>query len=262
MLKSVFACLVLIFSSAPALAQSAQEPVEVMVLASYHLSATPDDTLAPQRQAEIIEVVERLRRFEPTKIVVELLPEHEAAFNADYQAYLAGEHALGANERQQIGMRLAAELGHDRLYAADFYDHQFEIYMDFPGMIAAAEEAGQTHLVENHGQIGARYDAVLEGWADQSFCERLIVLNGKAYDALHSNYLTLAQMGDLDTPYATEQMSEWWRRNLHIFAQTAKFAEAGDRILVVYGSGHKHLLEYFFGHSDEFTLADPLDYLQ
>ncbi len=235
---------------------------QVMVLGSYHLSAEADDTLTTQRQAEIVEVVERLRRFQPTKIVVELMPEHGEAFHAKYQAYLAGEHPLAANERQQIGMRLAAELGHERLYAADFTIDRFEVYMDFPGMIAAAEKAGQSRLIESNSQIGARYEAVLEGREDQSFRERLIVLNGEAYDSLHANYLTLAQMGDRDTPYATEQISEWWRRNLHIFTQTAKITEPGDRILIVYGVGHKHLLDYFFEHADEFTLVDPLDYLQ
>lgn len=235
---------------------------QVMVLGSPHLSAEAEETMAPQRQAEIVEVVERLSRFEPTRIVVELMPEHEEAFNAAYQAYLAGERELAANEREQIGMRLAAELGHERLYAADFSVDRFEVYMDFPGMIEAAEEAGQAHLIENNSQIGARYEDVLEGREDQSFRERLIVLNGKEYDALHSSYLTLAQMGDRGTPYAAEQMSEWWRRNIHIFAQAAQIAEPGDRILIVYGVGHKHLLDYFFGHADEFTLVDPLDYIQ
>ena len=255
--KTLIISLILPF---PAMAQD--DRPQVMVLGSYHLSAEADDTLTTQRQAEIVEVVERLRRFQPTKIVVELMPEHEETFNAKYQAYLAGEHPLAANERQQIGMRLAAELGHERLYAADFTVDRFEVYMDFPGMIAAAEEAGQSDLIENHSQIGARYEAVLEGREDQSFRERLIVLNGEAYDSLHANYLTLSQMGDRDRPYATEQISEWWRRNLHIFTQTAQVAEPGDRILIVYGVGHKHLLDYFFGHADQFTLVDPLDYLQ
>jgi len=74
-------------------------PIEVMVLGSYHFTGggqdlhnpQVDDHLSPQRQAEITDVLDALADFAPTKVMVELTPDHEAEFNAAYQAYLAGE---------------------------------------------------------------------------------------------------------------------------------------------------------------------------
>jgi len=132
--------------------------IEVMVLGSYHFTgggqdlhnANVDDHLAPQRQAEIQTVVDTLAAFAPDKIMVELTPEYEADFNARYEAYRTGTDALGVNERDQLGMRLAAQLDHDRLYAID---HASD--MDFEAMIGAAQAGEQTRLMGEFGNFNA-----------------------------------------------------------------------------------------------------------
>ena len=106
----------------------ATEPAraEVLVLGTYHM-ANPgrdivnmkvDDVLAPKRQAEIAEVTAVLKKFRPTKIAV------EASFNNDamlkrYTDYVAGKYELTRNETEQIGFRLAKELGHKTIYSVD-----------------------------------------------------------------------------------------------------------------------------------------------
>src|SRR3954466_9779393 len=99
---------------------------EVLVLGTYHM-ANPghdifnmkaDDVLAPKRQAEIAELIEVLKRFNPTKIAIESdagtdrIPKR-------FADYLAGKYELTANEIDQIGLRLAKELGHKTIYAVD-----------------------------------------------------------------------------------------------------------------------------------------------
>lgn len=59
-----------------------------------------------------------------------------------------------------------------------------------------------------------------------------------------------------------QEMTAWWGRNLQIFAQIAWIAEPGERVLVIYGSGHKHLLDQFIGDSAELRLVDPLAHLR
>ena len=46
----------------------------------------------------MVEVLDRLARFEPTKIAVEVRAEDQAACDADYAAHRRGEHPLGASE--------------------------------------------------------------------------------------------------------------------------------------------------------------------
>src|SRR5437870_13308528 len=84
---------------------------EVLVLGVYHM-ANPghdifnmqaDDVLAPKRQAEIAQLLEALKKFQPTKIAV------EADFGSDriakrYADYTAGKYELTRNEIDQIGL--------------------------------------------------------------------------------------------------------------------------------------------------------------
>ncbi len=256
-------------SQAPAsLAQEAEAPppAEVMVLGTFHftgggqdlINPEVDDFLAAGRQAEIATVLDRLEAFAPTRIAVELMPEHEAGFNARYAEFLAGERTLGVNERQQLGMRLAARLGHDRLYAVDA-----EGGMDFDAMMSAATAAGQTHLLAEWESYIAGVQAYLAETEslDRSIIDRLISQNSEEMRELHDLYLLLAQMGGADNPAGAREMTKWWGRNLEIFANVARIAEPGERVLVIYGAGHKALLDAYFQGAPNMIWVEPLDYL-
>lgn len=267
MLRRTAIILLAFAMSSAALAQSSPPPApEIMILGTYHFSGGSDyvnspivDHLSAARQAEIAEVLDRLEAFAPTRIVVELMPEREAAFNQAYARYQAGDHTLTANERQQIGMALAARLGHDRLHAVDYSNG-----MDFDAMLQAATAAGQTSLL-------AEFDATLARIQSQAadpatiarpVLDRLIELNSPEEIAQHDLYLLLAQMGAAETPAGAEQMELWWGRNLHIFANIARVAEPGDRLLVIYGAGHKYLIDQFVDSAANLVWVDPLIYLE
>lgn len=76
-----------------------------------------DDMLAPKRQREIRDCVERLKRFQPTKVALEVATDHADALNEEYRRYLVGSFALTADEVHQLGFRTAAELRHERVYS-------------------------------------------------------------------------------------------------------------------------------------------------
>ncbi len=89
---------------------------EVLVLGTYHMdnpgrdifNMEADDVLAPNRQAEIRELLDVLIRFRPTKIAIEA--DSDSPKIKQYQDYLAGKYELGRGERDQIGFRLGKEL--------------------------------------------------------------------------------------------------------------------------------------------------------
>ena len=98
-------------SAIPALAQeaklekpgpprSAEARAEVLVLGVYHM-ANPgldvfnmkaDDVLAPKRQAEIAQLIEVLKKFQPTRIAIEA--DMYGRRRQEYSDYLAGKHTL------------------------------------------------------------------------------------------------------------------------------------------------------------------------
>src|ERR1044071_870934 len=92
---------------------------EVLVLGVYHMAnpgrdifnTKADDVLTPKRQAEIAQLIEALKKFKPTKVAIEADVYSERA-PKQYADFLAGNYTLTRNENDQIGYRLAKELGH------------------------------------------------------------------------------------------------------------------------------------------------------
>lgn len=98
----------------------------VLVLGVFHM-ANPgrdmfnlqmDDVLAPKRRKELGELAETLKKFQPTKIAMES-PVGGEKIRKQYDDYLAGNYSLTRNESDQIGFRLAKELGHKQVYGID-----------------------------------------------------------------------------------------------------------------------------------------------
>ena len=75
----------------------------------------------PKRQREIEQLVTQLTAFQPTKIALEADERFDTQINADYQGYLEGAYELKRDEGNQIGFRLAKQMGHPKLYGVDYW---------------------------------------------------------------------------------------------------------------------------------------------
>ena len=96
--------------------------VRVLPLGVFHFNGAPDfnDPMAPTQQREIQAVVDSLLNFRPTKIAVKWPARSQAQLDSLCRAYRAGRHELGANEIEQLGLRIAKKRGHSRLYPIDY----------------------------------------------------------------------------------------------------------------------------------------------
>jgi len=121
----VFLFVGLLAISVGSLAQSDLRP-QILVLGTYPM-ANPghdihnmqaDDVLLPKRQQEIARLIDVLKRFRPTKIAIEA-DVGSPRVAQQYSDYLAGKYTLTRNEIDQIGYRLAKELGHHAIYPVD-----------------------------------------------------------------------------------------------------------------------------------------------
>lgn len=269
MFKPAFLLASLLLAASPALAQERPGTVnpaqtEVMVLGTFHftgggqdyINPAVDDFLSPQRQAEIEDILDRLEAFAPDKIIVELEPEHEDWINARYRAWRAGEAELQVNERDQLGLRLADRLGHAQVYAVDFQNG-----MDFDAMMGAAHAAGQHDLIAQFQSVMGEVQSLIGDLSGLPVREQLLVHNDPEFQQRHDFYMTLAQMGTVEDPVGARNMADWWGRNMIIFARIAQLSEPGERVLVIYGSGHKYLLDQYFEQAHGFTVVDPVAYL-
>lgn len=239
--------------------------VPLLLLGSYHMdnpgrdafNAQVDDARSPQRQEEIAAVVRGLRAFRPTKVALEVRTELDGALNTDYAAYRAGAYALPSNERQQIGFRLAAELGHERVYAIDWNEANRDV--DVFGYAEAHQPDIYTELVSE----GQRFtEEVHEHLAHAGVGDVLRWLNSPEELARnHRIYLTMAGVGAGKNYVGIDWLTGWWERNLKIYVNLTRITEPGDRILVLYGTGHIPLLTQFTRDSGMYALEVAACYL-
>lgn len=238
---------------------------QVMVLGMYHFASRKDvynmetdDVMTPKRQAEIADLITHLREFKPTKIVIEA-PYGDTKQNEQYAQYLSGKHTLTANEVQQIAFRLAKELNHKQLYPVDR-----KTLFDLEPVKKFAEQNGQTETLKrafanaetfvregNDLQRRATVREILRHFNSQ----RAILMN-------HQIYLMTTGVGKGDEYPGVELAAEWYKRNLLIFANIARLIDSPqERVLVIYGQGHAHLLRQFIQDSPDMELVEVSKYL-
>lgn len=269
--KTAAAALAVCAASPPCLAsqqppvQGAEDRAEVLVLGVYHMAnpgrdianVQADDVLSPRRQAEMAELVAVLRKFNPTRIAV------EASFDNDvtarrYSDYLAGSYQLTRNEREQIGFRLAKEMGHRTVYSVDV-DGEFP----YPRLVdyATAHDL-QEELDGLMREVRASVDATNAYLASHTILETLLYTNSdeKVAEAV-AFYYRQAHLGEAWNWAGADLVSDWFRRNMRIYSNIVDLIESPDeRVLVIYGTGHLGWLRQMFASDPTVRLRKLADF--
>ena len=224
--------------------ESAMPPrAEVLVLGTYHM-ANPghdiynqkaDDVLVPKRQQEIAQLIEVLKKFHPNKIAIEATVRSEKVAQ-QYSDYLTGKYTLSRNEIDQIGYRLAKELGHSKIYAVDEDG-------DFPWLrvVNYAKANGQTeklNALNGSAEKAAREqnDFLLS----HTVLETLERINSdQAVAESLAWYYTVVRFGEPNEYAGPDLLASWYQRNVRIYHNIISLIDSpNDRILVIYGAGH------------------------
>ncbi|MFP5297047.1 MAG: DUF5694 domain-containing protein, partial [Alphaproteobacteria bacterium] len=74
-------------------------------------------------------------------------------------------------------------------------------------------------------------------------------------------YARLMTFGAGDDQPGAVLNARWYARNAQIFARLLQVARPGDRIVVVYGSGHNYWLRQMVQTMPGFVLVEPSEYL-
>jgi hypothetical protein len=228
----------------PALAwaQAAPRP-EILVLGTFHMAnpgrdlhnMTADDVLAPERQKQIAEVIEVLKRFHPTKIAIEAEVGTTKA-TQHYADYLAGKYQLTRNEDEQIGFRLARELGNAAIYPVDEEgDFPYGRVMNYA---KANGKADKLNAME--AAVGARVDEEGQYLRTHSVLEMLQMMNADARVAKDiASYFDFVPYGDPDDYAGPDLLALWYQRNIRIYHNIAALiGSPNERILAIFGAGH------------------------
>jgi hypothetical protein len=222
-----------------------QSPVrpEILNLGTYHM-ANPgrdvhnmeaDDVLSATRQREIVELIEVLQRFRPTKVAVEAHVRSRQIADR-YSGYLAGEYTLSRNETDQIGFRLAEELGHAAIYPVD-EDGDFPYYRLLNYAKANGLEAQFDSL---HAITAARVEREADFLRSHTVLETLEFMNSDSMVVQDvGGYYAFVPFGDPYDYAGPDLVARWFERNIRIYRNIRSLIMSpDDRILVIYGAGH------------------------
>lgn len=244
-----------------------EPPVKLLILGIFHFSdAGLDsyrpkydiDALTPERQMEVEEVVELLASFRPNKVAVERLPSGQSTLDSLYRSYREGSFKLSSSEIFQLGFRVAARLGHERVFGVDAQRRFYEPWVD-------PDEYAVTHGQQN------RLDPILadlykqqheygdELKTRQTLRDHLLYLNEpEQILRSHGQYLIgNFEVGIGDEYPGVDSKTAWYNRNLRIFANVQRIADMhDDRVLLIIGAGHVPILRHAAQASPQFELVE------
>ncbi|MFN2567492.1 MAG: DUF5694 domain-containing protein, partial [Gemmatimonadaceae bacterium] len=200
-----------------------------------------------------------LKKYQPTKIAVERDPG-DNRISRDYADYLAGKHELTRNEIEQIGFRLAKDLGHKTVYGVDA-DGEFP----HPRLVKFAQATGRAKELDAlMGEIGAMVKAQNAYLASHTVLETLLYMNSDDRVAAHVGfYFRQAQLGEPWDWAGADLVSDWFRRNMRIYSNVVQLIDSpSERVLVVYGAGHLGWLQHAFGSNPNLRLRKLAEFLR
>ena len=244
--------------------EKAEQRAEVLVLGVYHMSnpgrdvfnMKADDVLAPKRQTEIAQLIEVLKKYNPTKIAVEA--DAWGSRVGQYSDYLAGKYTLTRNEIDQIGYRLAKELGHKTVYLVDA-DGEFP----WPRVVNYAKGSGHSKDLDAiMSEIGSMVKAQDQYLASHTVLETLLYMNADDKVAADMGfYYREAHFGEPGDWAGADLVSDWFRRNMRIYSNVVRLVDSpNDRVLVMFGAGHLGWLQRNFSTDPALRLRKLSDF--
>ncbi len=252
-------------------AQILEPQAEFLFIGSYHMgnpgrdvhNTKADDVLSEKRQREIAEVVRLIERYRPTKVMVEADTGNQDKINTSFTESCKGRRPLARNETEQLGFRIACDMGLKTVYAVDWNELGPIKDEDSVDYLKAVERHQQQKQYDRHLAIGkAEADKGQQILDRGTVLDMLAYLNSDTY--LKQNAMAYYRIGMLGTPsdpIGANWVQLWFGRNLAIFNNIARSTDKGDRVLVIYGAGHGNYLRQLAIDSGIYQVHEPNNWL-
>ena len=255
---------------------NAQE-VEVLTLGTFHFAfhnkdivkTVKDnqiDVLDPKYQSEIERIVEKLSKFKPTIIAIELGPERQQETDSIFNEYIKGKYTLNREEHQQIGFRIAKKLGIKKLYCINDWGKLYEFNNKIlNGTDSIAKQKFINFFNKNPDSL--KFYHPKDIFKTEGILEELKLLNDEEnLKKSLGNYLLSVFKYETkkNNFFGVDFTTGWWfNRNLRIFRNIQKIKiNPKDKILVIYGADHMNVLNILFDSSPEYKLVKVNEYLK
>jgi hypothetical protein len=259
-----------------------------MLLGTYHMdnpgldeiNVAADDVLALKRQEELQTLMTQLASWQPERIAVERPYDSADAVNTLYDEYRTGERSYNRektidpphsswnnstiecrSEIVQIGFRLADTLDHERIYPID---HPIDISNDDFEELDARGFQPEDKVPFSLRDSEAIEQELNDRLVNSTIPEYLRWMNQE--DQLRVNHRRMfgryLRWGEGDNYGGPRTLALWYDRNLRMAHNLWRALERGDeRLLLIVGSGHVHVLRQLLTEAPMFCPVSPLPYL-
>ena len=249
-------------------AEATDQTVQVMVLGVYHFdnpgrdlnNIETDNVLSDKRQRELAALGEALVSFEPTTVAIEynLDPPYTTG---NYKSFTPDDLSEVAGEDFQIGFRVAHLAGLSDVHGIDEQPEGDEPdYFPYGKVAGFAERAGRSDELARMSDFSEKV-AEFETYQETSTIPSLLKLHNTGFIP-DDFYWEIIGYGEGEEQPGAELAAYWFMRNAKIFNKLQQVTEPGDRVLVVYGSGHKAWLDQLVEKAPGYELVDPVPYLE
>lgn len=242
-----------------------KEKTQVFVMGTFHFNfpgldehktAENDkiDVLKEPKKSEVTELIAYLKKFNPNKIIIEARTD----WNDRYAQYRQGAFRDKRDERYQVAMRLADELGLDSVFSADAPTLEGELFEKDSVLTNSLTEKMNWDIEDPYLEKFFEWADYRDGFMkDTHLLEFLKNMNQReAHNANFGLYLTGAMASD-DYDGADKLSIWWYNRNVRIFSNILRLTESSeDRILVIFGNGHAAILRQLFEASPQYEFVE------
>lgn len=246
-MKHLALAMLVLVASARALAA---DPGQLLLLGTFHfqdagldaVKVEDFDVMAPEPQAYLEALTDRLAAFGPTHVMLEYAPENDEKINERYRRYLAGDYELGANEIYQLGFRIAKKAGLERV---ESFDHR-EVQWSFGAVAEYAEKHGAPQFDALKGLIADFEQEEARARASSNLEQLLLRHNDPELERRNRDlYLLTNPIGAGDGWSGADAAAGWWHRNFRMYALLQQAAQPGEKVIAIGGAGHMAILKGF-----------------
>ncbi len=244
--------------------------VQVMILGTYHMAGSSSDlinvetqsVLTPRRQKELSELANALASFNPNVVITERVTQAPDYIDPNFAEFTDQELTENQNERAQVAYRLAKNEGITRVYGIDEQPSAGEPdYFPFENIMAHAkateqEEKLNTFLASARKMVNDFTAAT----GEDHIAKKLYKLNTGRMSA-PDFYYALSEFDQGEDQPGAELQAYWFMRNAKIWSKVMDVTKPGDRVVIVYGAGHKYWLDHMADYTNGYIRIDPSSYL-
>ncbi|WP_320052471.1 DUF5694 domain-containing protein [uncultured Acetobacteroides sp.] len=261
-----------LFIATGLLGQTGNGPAQtkVMTLGVFHFAYHNLDVVKTEKknqisvfdepyQSEIVAISKAIEDFKPTIIAIEQAPDQQYKIDSLYLQYKAGRYALEKNEIDQLGFRIGKDLDLPNIYCVNDWGRHYD---------------NITSMFKDSLRLSKFDDYYTKLFGSNPTVPKVTSIIDELNKANNPDSIKDDLSGYLDGMFKYEekpndftgvdfQTGRWFNRNLRIFRNIQRIPHSNDdRILLIIGSGHLNLLNYFFEVSKEFEFISPLPYLK